>query len=298
MAGGDAVRHYRVVHRITHEHPESVAPTYGRALMLPRDLDEQRVHHAHLHVDPAPHELRTFTDPSGNTVSRFHVRAAHTRLEVVGESLVSVDRPFTSPATLPQLPWDQVVGLVRGVRTTGRPGDGTHPSPQDVLDITSGALPSELVPLSDDTQAFALDTFAPGQPLARAVVALSARLRRIPGPRSCHDDAHLMLSALRSLGLAALLVSGYRAGDDGTASLHAWVAVWFPGVGWVHLDPATDSYIDDHHLILGWGRDLNDVTPLHGITYGGTTESESGDTVEMMPLTVEELAVRLGRLES
>ncbi|MGM0386503.1 MAG: transglutaminase family protein, partial [Actinomycetota bacterium] len=287
----------------------------GALLLLARQLDEQRVHLARLTVDPAPHEQRTHEDVAGNRVTWFHVTAAHSRLEVVTKTFVSVDRPFVDSSTLPQLPWDQVVGLVRGIRSTGRPGDGTHPGPSQVIDVTAGALPSDLVPLSDDAQALALDTFAPGQPLARAVATLSGRIHRefeYRQPMSAgldevlrarsgayHDLAHVMLAALRALGLSALYVTGYREPRESAEprdAAHAWVAVWFPGAGWVHVDPTNGTFIDDRYVVLGWGRDSRDVPPLRGIAFtegGGSTMSTRA---ELRSITVDELGARLRAL--
>lgn len=304
-------------HRTTCTYPEPVTTSYGRAMLLPRRMEVQRVHHATLAVDPEPREQRTHEDHSGNRITWFHIADPLSRLEVTAESLLSVERPHLAPATLPQLPWDQVAGLVRGVRATGRPGDGTHPGPAEVLDITAAALPSGMVPVSEQTQAFALDTFAPGQPLGHALAALSARIRHefaletstavSPLPQvmeerrgACHDLAHVMLAALRSLGLAALYVSGYHEapqsgheGREGADTAHAWVAVWYPGAGWVHVDPTNATFVDDRYVVLSWGRDLRDVAPLRGVAYTAGGGSTVSTVVDLLPLAVEDLGARL-----
>lgn len=290
------MRHHHLVHRTVQEFPTPVMSSYGRALLLPRELHEQRVHLSRLTVSPAPHEQRTHEDVAGNRVTWFHVTEPHARLEVVTESLVSVDRPFVDSSTLPQLPWDQVVGLVRGIRGTGRPGDGSQPSPSLVVDVTTGALPSDLVPLSDEAQALALDTFAPGQPLARAIATLSGRIHR----EFAHGDlAHLMLAALRSLGLSSLHVTGYREPtepDDDAA--HSWVAVWFPGAGWVHVDPTNGTFIDDRYVVLGWGRDARDVAPLRGIAFTEGDGSTLSTSARLRTISVDELGARLRAVEA
>jgi transglutaminase-like putative cysteine protease len=94
----------------------------------------------------------------------------------------------------------------------------------------------------------------------------------------CQDFTHLMVSALRALGLPARYVSGYirtrpppgqkrRRGADQS---HAWVSAWLgPGFGWVDLDPTNGIVVRDEHVVLGWGRDYGDVSPTRGVVLGG-----------------------------
>jgi len=178
MAEVDLVRHYRITHRARLAHDTAVSSSWGEALILPRRTAEQVVHRTRLDIRPLPRERRHLEDLSGNRVMYFHVTHPHTALEVTAHSLVTVDRPRVDVTALPHLAWDQVVALVRAVRTVGRPGDGTHPGPREVLHIASGSLPSELIPHSDRAQALALDTFAPGQSLASAVTVLNHRVFR------------------------------------------------------------------------------------------------------------------------
>jgi transglutaminase-like putative cysteine protease len=93
----------------------------------------------------------------------------------------------------------------------------------------------------------------------------------------CQDFAHLMLSCLRSIGLAARYVSGYLLtrpppGNKrlvGADASHAWVSVYCPGHGWVDVDPTNGIFPSLEHVTLGWGRDYDDVTPLRGVLLGG-----------------------------
>jgi transglutaminase-like putative cysteine protease len=93
----------------------------------------------------------------------------------------------------------------------------------------------------------------------------------------CQDFAHLMISCLRSTGLAARYVSGYlltrpapgkprRVGADAS---HAWVSLFIPEKGWIDFDPTNNVIPDLEHITIGWGRDFSDVTPLRGVINGG-----------------------------
>jgi transglutaminase-like putative cysteine protease len=91
-----------------------------------------------------------------------------------------------------------------------------------------------------------------------------------------------MIAGMRSLGLAARYVSGYlrtaprtTPGAEperalvGADASHAWVAVYAPPHGWVEFDPTNNLLVDRDHVVLGWGRDFSDVSPLRGVILGG-----------------------------
>jgi transglutaminase-like putative cysteine protease len=108
-------------------------------------------------------------------------------------------------------------------------------------------------------------------------------LRRREGV--CQDFTHLMISALRGFGLPARYVSGYirtrptrvRLGADQS---HAWVGCWLgPEHGWIDLDPTNGIVVRDEHVVLGWGRDFGDVTPLRGVILGGAEQTLSVEVV-------------------
>jgi transglutaminase-like putative cysteine protease len=102
----------------------------------------------------------------------------------------------------------------------------------------------------------------------------------------CQDFSHVMIGALRGLGLPARYVSGYLLNqpDDTSAATgsavvgadasHAWVSVYCPqapGVpgGWLDLDPTNDCVPATGHVRLAVGRDYGDVAPLRGVIRGG-----------------------------
>ena len=88
----------------------------------------------------------------------------------------------------------------------------------------------------------------------------------------CQDFSHVMIGALRSLGLAARYVSGLPAQRrrlPGRGGSHAWVSVYLPGGGWIDVDPTNDVRPGTGHVTLAWGRDYGDVAPVKGIALGG-----------------------------
>jgi transglutaminase-like putative cysteine protease len=102
------------------------------------------------------------------------------------------------------------------------------------------------------------------------------------------DVAHLLLGALRSLGLGARYVSGYLgtvppAGPRlvGADASHAWVGLYVPGAGWVDLDPTTGLARPDRPVTIGWGRDDTDVVPVRGVMLGPLADQELEISVDV-----------------
>jgi transglutaminase-like putative cysteine protease len=159
------------------------------------------------------------------------------------------------------------------------------------------ALPSPHAPADAGAGAYAAQSFPPGRPVLAGLLELTARIRRdfafkpgvttISTPVSqvlagragvCQDFAHLMIAGLRALGLPARYCSGYirtrpppgQKRRQGADQSHAWVGCWLgPEFGWVDLDPTNDLVVRNEHLLLGWGRDFGDVSPVQGILLGG-----------------------------
>ncbi|MGE0599562.1 MAG: transglutaminase domain-containing protein [Dehalococcoidia bacterium] len=97
------------------------------------------------------------------------------------------------------------------------------------------------------------------------------------GAGVCQDFAHIFLSILRCWGYHARYVSGYffNTTPDAEAisaeAMHAWVEVYRPEFGWVGLDATTGAYADDRYVVVGYGRDYDDVRPIRGVIRGGAT---------------------------
>jgi transglutaminase-like putative cysteine protease len=97
----------------------------------------------------------------------------------------------------------------------------------------------------------------------------------------CQDFAHVQIACLRALGLAGRYVSGYLRTHPplgkprlvGADASHAWVSAWCPGFGWIDVDPTNDLVVAQEHVVLAWGRDFADVSPVRGVILGGGSHS-------------------------
>lgn len=92
------------------------------------------------------------------------------------------------------------------------------------------------------------------------------------GEGTCRDFAHLMIEAMRFLGIAARYVSGYLCsspgGLEGESYTHAWCEIYLPGAGWRGFDPTNGILADAHHIAVAASITAGDIPPVEG-TYCG-----------------------------
>lgn len=249
--------------------------------LTPRILPGQAVEALSLEVFPPPAYRTEGHDHFGNGVSWLSIESPHESLEVVLEAVVDVGFAMPPPADT-TAPWEEV-------RDAAARPEG--------VEAAEFALPSSPAPADPGAGAYLAPSFPPGRPVLAGLLEVMGRIRRdfvfrpgvttISTPVSqvlalrggvCQDFAHLMIAGLRALGLPARYCSGYvrtrpppgQKRRQGADQSHAWVGAWLgPGCGWVDLDPTNDLVVRDEHVLLGWGRDFADVSPVKGILLGG-----------------------------
>lgn len=274
---------FRVHHVTRYLYAEPVSLCHSIAHLKPRDRSGQRTLSSQLRVDPWPAVSREHLDFFGNRQSYFSIQQSHTTLEVTAVSELLVDPP-PPPALERSAPWERVVGDLR----EGRDGEA--------LAARIYTLPSPFVPSEIAALGYARASFPPRRPVLEAVADLMGRIYRefdydphfttVATPLTdviahrkgvCQDFAHLAISCLRGLGLAARYVSGYletlpppgQPKLQGADASHAWFSVFVPGTGWVDFDPTNDQIPQERYITTAVGRDYQDVTPLRGVFYGG-----------------------------
>lgn len=277
---------YQVQHRTSYSYDALVTSSYGVAWVMPRRMPGQEVADATVAVLPEPEDLGISSDYYGNEVRYFHVTSPHTELVVDAHSVVDVET-VEPPGALLDRAWE-----------TCRPLGSAEPRAWRAVDF---ALESPLVEHPDSAREYAAGTLSPGRPVGEAVSELVHRIHADfayrPGVTSvtstvdevfaaqagvCQDFTHLLLSCLRSHGLAARYVSGYLAttpppGRDrlvGADASHAWAAVWLGDDHWLAVDPTNDTRVDDRYVTVAWGRDYGDVPPVKGTVFTTAFSSE------------------------
>ncbi|HMK69188.1 MAG TPA: transglutaminase family protein [Stellaceae bacterium] len=274
---------YEVRHRSTYIYAQPVDLSHHMLKLTPRPLGFQSVLASAIETNPSATFMGAGADYFGNGVTFLALTEPHDRLQVEMHATVEVKFPPPPPSeTTP--PWDSVRDAFRAA-----------PGP-DLLEASEFVYESPLTPVDTEIAGYAAPSFPPGRPLLAAALDLNQRIHRdfifdgnatlISTPLSevmrrrrgvCQDFAHLSLAAYRAMGLAARYVSGYirthheqngpvLAGADAS---HAWVSVYCPGVGWVDLDPTNDLVVSEEHIVLAWGRDYGDISPIRGVILGG-----------------------------
>jgi transglutaminase-like putative cysteine protease len=277
---------YRIRHLTRYDYSGPATLSHNEARMLPRELSWQQCLSYQFKINPAPIRLRERIDFFGNRVAYFSTESVHLSLEVVVTSEVQT-RARPAQDIFSTIRWEDAVSDVSAALKTGN---------RDCIDARLFVLESPFIRHQLSLAQYAQDCFGAGRDLREALMCLNERiydefvydpdvtttatpvLEVLASKRGvCQDFAHLMIACIRALGLPARYVSGYMEtlpppGQEkllGADATHAWVAAFIPGWGWLELDPTNGTLADERYIILAWGRDYADVTPLKGVMTGG-----------------------------
>lgn len=280
---------YRITHKTTYRYSEPASLSQNELYLHPRETATQRVLDSQLTIAPHPQYRHCRADYFGNIAQVFMLQQPHDELVVVAESTVETTLPG-SVVPADTAVWEQVADQLA---TRDRP---------DVLEACQFVFPSPLIAASSAVRGYAQRSFAPATPILAGAMDLMQRIfaeftydksattvdtpvERVLADRKgvCQDFAHLAIGCLRSLGLAARYVSGYLETQPppgktkliGADASHAWLSLFVPDAGWVDLDPTNNLIPGERHIILAWGRDYGDVTPVKGVVMGGGSHTLS-----------------------
>jgi transglutaminase-like putative cysteine protease len=274
---------YRITHRTLYEYAAPVSTSQHVARLMPRATAAQACGEFTLTIAPAPVLRKTRTDYFGNELCFFSIQELHQQLEIVTQSLVTV-QPAVPMAPADSPAWEEVAGLFR------------DPVSPEVVAPYEFVFDSPQIRASAELAEYARESFADGMPMLDGAQDLTRRIFKdfkydpkattVATPLEevwktrrgvCQDFAHLGIACLRSLGLPARYVSGYlrtRPPEGkprlvGADASHAWLSAFCPKYGWVDFDPTNDCLPGDEHICVALGRDFSDVSPVAGILTGG-----------------------------
>ncbi len=262
-----------VVHTTRFRYGGAVTASYNEARMTPLSGRGQTVLASSLQIDPATwrHEYRDYW---GTAVTAFEVTVPHESLVLHASSRVEV-----SPVAWPTAPagWDVVTS--EGAR---------NELAEFLTDSPATRAPAELAAVAAELA----EGRTPHDTAEAVCGVVHDAVQYVPGATGvhtyageawdarmgvCQDMAQLAVGALRGIGIPARYVSGYlhprpeaEIGEVVTGEAHASVEWW---VGQRVPDHPTNAVpVADHHVVLGRGREYQDVAPVRGIYAGSGTE--------------------------
>tara|TARA_R110002096_G_scaffold43364_24_gene116862 strand:- start:1873 stop:2766 length:894 start_codon:yes stop_codon:yes gene_type:complete len=288
---------------LTISHEYEVPSGVGRHLvrMLPRAIaGRQRILAASLTVEPCPAERADRTDFFGNHVTSIHHDTPHGFSSLSLNARIECLMPVPVQDGSPDL--KALHGLLDGMRqmTGDAPLHCLGPSPR-IAENPAIAAYAQQVTAGTDTVLGKVTALGAAlyrdiafDPVATTVDSSAAEAfhaRR----GVCQDLSHIMITGLRALGIPAGYVSGFirtvppegMPRLEGADASHAWVRAWCgPGNGWVEYDPTNDTFVGADHIVIGFGRDYADVSPVKGVhlSAGGQTSKQQ---VTVVPLEGE-----------
>lgn len=274
---------YEITHSTLYDYAAPVSVSQHVARLAPHIMSTQSCSAFTLDIKPVPTLRKTRNDYFGNELCLFSIQEVHQRLEITTRSRVSV-QAREQIAGEESLPWKEVAQLFR------------DPVSPEVIEPYQFVFDSPQVRASMDLADYARQSFAKDTPLLIGAADLTHRifedfkydpkattvatpLEEVLEKRRgvCQDFAHLGIACLRSLGLPSRYVSGYlrtRPPEGkprlvGADASHAWFSIFCPGLGWVDYDPTNNVQPGEEHIVVAFGRDFGDVSPVAGILTGG-----------------------------
>lgn len=281
-----AVSHYRIRHRTVYEYTGRIDLCHSLAHLAARPDSGQRMLEHSLHISPRPDFQSERTDYFGNPVHHFSIQQSHKSLDVISEMLVEKD------GGEPVLP-DSAAGLEE-IRTHHRRRDDSG------ILLSNYLLPTSSCPFLESVHSYMQPSLHPSETVPAIVADLMSRVYHdfdyTPGATGthtplaevmkqkkgvCQDFSHVMLAALRSVGIPARYVSGYletlpppgKEKLQGADASHAWIEAWTPESGWIGFDPTNNRLPGSQHTKICHGRDYFDVQPVRGIFLGSGRQS-------------------------
>ena len=297
---------YQITHQTKYSYESIVTLSQQLLFMSPKNFLHQTCISHNIRIEPNPSESLTSPDYFNNIKNYISIFSPHKDLMVSAESIVDVFSRPTLDQLLPSPLWEDVKKkLSQG-----------YWEDEDPINFLYASIKT---PLDEAFSTYAAMSFTPNRPIIEAAFELTQRIHNdfefdsdstdISTPLLdffsnkrgvCQDFSHLMISCLRSLGLACRYVSGYilttppagQARLVGADASHAWVSVYCPINGWIDFDPTNCCLVNDQHITVAWGRDFNDVSPMRGTVLGGGKQTLHVN-VTMTPIFNHELSIQL-----
>lgn len=280
---------FDIRYRLAFEYENVVRHSQNELRACPLTDDQQLVLAYRVTSSP-PARVHSFTDYWGTRVDAYGIREPHVAVEVVAESSVE-----TSP--VPLMVASPPYSAVTDPAFADEHAEFLDPTRHTVIGPRTQECARQIWG-SGDTDVVSL-VLSIHRMVHRSLqyVTGSTEIGVEPdailegGTGVCQDYAHLAVALCRDLRIPARYVSGYFfASDDATGAevsgdvaevqTHAWFEAAIPGAGWFALDPTNALAVGERHVVIGRGRDYDDVPPIRGV-YAGASDASLDSGVEM-----------------
>ncbi|MCT7912503.1 transglutaminase family protein [Arcobacter lacus] len=275
---------YEIYHETKFDYAALVTFSHNIARLKPKNSDAQKLLEYSLKIEPTPYESNEFIDYFENTNNFMLVRESHTSLKVIAKSKVErVEENINK-----HLEKLQNVSI-----TFGEAKERLNKYYKDDVLAKLFLFETESIPVaSNEIINYALESFWEDRNLYEATKEFMQRIFNdfdfvsgftdLTTPIEevfkekkgvCQDFAQFAISALRSIGIPTRYVSGYiqtipAPGKEklfGADASHAWFSIYIPTFGWADFDPTNNKIPNEEYIILGYGRDYLDISPLKGV---------------------------------
>ena len=283
---------YEIYHETKFDYVALVTFSHNLARLKPKDSNTQKLLEYSLKIEPTPYETNEFLDYFENTNNFMLIREAHKSLKVIATSKVERIKEEI----------DKELDLLKEIKTSVKDLKQRLSSyhPDDVL-AKYFLFETDSIPMpSAEIKKYVLESFDENRNIIEATSEFMARIFNdfkfvsgfsdITTPIEvifkekkgvCQDFAQFAISALRSIGIPTRYVSGYiqtlpAQGKEklfGADASHAWFSIYIPDFGWADFDPTNNKIPNEEYIILGYGRDYLDISPLKGVVQSSGNSS-------------------------
>ena len=275
---------YEIYHETRFDYAGLVTFSHNIARLKPKNCNTQKLLEYSLKISPNPYETNEFIDYFENTNNYMLIRESHKTLKVVATSTVQrvedeILKEFESLKNI-KLTFKELKQRLSSYNK------------EDVLAKYFLFETQSIPTASNEIKEYALESFKEDRNIIEAASEFTARIFNdfkfvsgfsdITTPIDiifkekkgvCQDFAQFAISALRSNGIPTRYVSGYiqtlpAEGKEklfGADASHAWFSIYIPDFGWADFDPTNNKIPDVQYIILGYGRDYLDISPLKGV---------------------------------
>ncbi|WBO67704.1 transglutaminase family protein [Streptomyces camelliae] len=277
---GKGIRRLRIRHVTRVSYAQAAVSSHNEVRMTPLTLPGQTTLDGRVTVGPAA-ATWSYWDYWGTQVTGFDLMDPHSDLTITASSLVETARPGPLPGPLG---WAEVAERTARSRLLEFANPTVRTTvPAELIaharEVTAGLDPHETAVAVASLVADRV-SYLPGT----TGVTTSAAEAWEQGTGVCQDIAHVTLALLRGLGLPSRYVSGYLHPEKEAelhrpvaGQSHAWIEYW--AGDWCGYDPTNRTRADESHVVVGRGRDYDDVPPHKGV-YRGVAGGPPEVTVE------------------